>query len=119
MKVEISFNSSVLDPEMAIYSNATVINVERDGNTVTLKPNSEVMRELDRKLEEVGIDNRDIRQAIIIYKAASIISNLSADLLGAVVDRYVYHTIKKNEDAVNPVAYIERLQEYLDKVNQL
>jgi hypothetical protein len=113
MKAELYFNPAVLDDEMQIRYLASVVTVEREDNRVTFAPNSKALHVIESHLETIGIDNKDVRQAILAFRVMVVMSSLMSDLAVSLGERFLQKTIKKHEHDIDSETYVNKLSEFL------
>lgn len=113
MRAELHFNSVVLTDEDRLHYLSPIVIVERDGTNVTFKPNRDGLKLLDQELTKAGIDNANLRNAVLTFKVLAATGELINTLAGNLADRFLIKTVK--EEKVDAAKYLELIAKYFTK----
>ena len=114
MKATLKFNSLVLDPSLILHVAHSVVKVNRSDTDISFVPDPEVIKTLDAFLITSGIDNEEVRKAMITWKVITTIGNMIDGLANELADRYFHRAIVEHNDYVNGM--VDKLAEALVKV---
>ena len=114
MKATLKFNSLVLDPSLILHVANSVIKVSRDDTDVSFVPDPEVIKALDAFLITSGIDNEEVRKAMITWKVITTMGTMIDGLANELADRYFHNAIIKHKEYVDGM--VSQLAEALVKV---